>query len=59
MPRGTLGGARGVKAAAGGEGIQKIYIFDAHWIAFGTFLVPRMPKWAPFWATLDFEGVPN
>ena len=59
MPRGPLEGARGVKAAAGEEGTQKTYIFDAHWIAFGAFLVPLMPKWAPFWAPLDFEGVSN
>ena len=59
MPGGLLRGARGLKAAAGGEGTQKPYIFDAHWIAFGTFLVPLMPKRAPFWAPLDFEGVPN
>ena len=56
---GTPWGGRGVKAAAGGEGTQKLYIFDAHWIAFGAFSVPLMPKWAPFWAPLDFEGVPN
>ena len=59
MPGGPLGGARGLKAAAGGKGTQQIYIFDAHWIAFGAFLVPLMPKRAPFWAPLDFEGVPN
>jgi hypothetical protein len=59
MPRGPFGGARGLKAAAGGEEIQKIYIFDAYSIAFGAFLVPLMPKRAPFWAPLDFEGVPK
>ena len=59
MPRGPLGGARGLKAAAGGEGTQKLYIFDAHWITFGSFLVSLMPKRAPFWIPLDFEGVPN
>ena len=59
MPGGPLGGASGVKAAAGGEGTQKLYIFGTHWIAFGAFFVQLMPKWAPFWAPLDFEGVPN
>ena len=59
MPGGPLGGARGVKAAAGGEGTQKLYILDARVIASGAFLVPLMPYWAPFWAPLDFKGVPN
>ena len=59
MLGGPLRRARRVKAAAGGEGTPKLYIFDAHWIAFGAFLVPLMPKWAPFWAPLGFEGVPN
>ena len=59
MPWGPLGGVRGVKAAAAGEGTQKLYIFDAHWIAFGTILAPLMQKRAPFCAPLDFEGVPN
>ena len=56
MPRGSLEGARALKAAAGGEETQNPYIFDAHWITFGAFLVPLMPKRVPFWAPLDFEG---
>ena len=55
--RGPLGGAGGVKTAAGGKGTQKIYIFDAHRVAFGAFSVPLMPKLVPFWTPLDFEGV--
>jgi hypothetical protein len=47
--RGPPGGAGGVKAAAGGRGTKKLHIFDAHRIAFGAFLVPLMPKWAPLW----------
>ena len=59
VPRGSLGGASGVKAAAGGEGNPKIQICDTHWIAFGAFSIPIIQKWAPFWAPLNFEGVPK
>mgnify|MGYP006140783583 CR=1 FL=1 len=51
-----LGGAGGVKTAAGGRGTKKLHIFNAHRVAFGAFSVPLMPKWAPFWTPLDFEG---
>jgi hypothetical protein len=58
-PGGPLGGAGEVKAAAGGKGTKKNHIFDAHRVAFGAFSVPLMPKWAPVWTPLDFEGVPK
>ena len=56
---GPLGGAGGVKTAAGGKGTKKLHIFDAHRVAFGAFSVPLMPKWVRFWTALDFEGVPK
>ena len=61
-PGDPWGGAGGVKTAAGGKGTKKhkkVHIFNAHRVAFGAFSVPLMPKWAPFWTPLDFEGVPK
>ena len=49
----------GVQGGGQREGNQKLYIVDAHWIAFGAFSVPVMPKWVFFWAPLDFDGVPK
>jgi hypothetical protein len=57
QPRGPLGGAGGVKTAAGGKGTKKIHILNDHRVAFGAFSVPLMPKLVPFWTPLDFEGV--
>ena len=57
QPGGPLGGAGGVKTAAGGKGTKKTHIFDTHRVAFGAFSVPPMSKLVPFWTPLDFEGV--
>ena len=59
-PGDPRGGAGEVKTAAGGKGTKKhkkVHIFNAHWVAFGAFSVPLMPKLVPFWTPLDFEGV--